>query len=128
MGRRVLILTTDEALIRSIIEDETVIDGFSDGDRIEDLGNAVYFYEEGVGLFPARIKNSVVSIHAAIPKKNRGVKAVKAARSLANDLKGSGYTVTVQVRYNNKQGRAFVNMVGFSHIGSNEQYQLYRYM
>ena len=119
---------TDEKLIRSILEDESVIDGFSDGEVIEDLSDAIYFYEEGVGLFPSRIKDKVITMHAAIPKKNRGIKAVKTARKLANTLKDFGYTVMVQVRYNNKQGRAFVNMVGFTLTGSNDHYRLYRYM
>lgn len=123
-----MILTTDETLIRSILEDESVIGGFSDGERVEDLSDAYYFYEEGVGIFPTRIKNSIASIHAAIPKKNRGRKALEAAKNIVNILKLSGYTVTAQVRYNDKKTRSFVNMVGFSLTGSNNNYQLYRYM
>ena len=67
-------MTTDEVLIRSILEDETVIDGFSGGEKLENLwlDGAVYFYEQFVGLFPARQRGNVLSFHAAIPKKNRG--------------------------------------------------------
>lgn len=123
-----MIITTDQALIRSILEDKTVIDGFSDGKPVEDLSDAVYFYEEGVGLFPTRIKDRVASIHAAIPKKNRGVKALEAAKNAVNILKLSGYTVIARVRYTDKKTRSFVNMVGFSKIGSNDEFQLYRHM
>lgn len=121
-------LTTNETLIRSILEDESVIGGFSDGEVIEDLSDAFYFYEEGVGLFPARISDGVASMHAAIPKKNRGKKAVKAAKNLAYALDALGYTVTTQVRYNNKKSHCFVRMVGFKLTGQSDQYQLYRYI
>ena len=121
-------LTTDESLIRSILEDESVIDGFSDGKPVDDLTDAYFFYEEGVGIFPVRINNGVVDIHAAIPKKNRGKKALEAAKSISNILTLSGYTVTARVRYNDKKTRCFINMVGFHLTGSNDQYQMYRYM
>ena len=121
-------LTTDETLIRSILEDETVIDGFSDGEKVEDLSTAIFLYEEGVGIFPTRITGGVACIHAAIPKKNRGKKALEAAKSAVNMLRTSGYTVIAQVRYNDKKTRSFVNMVGFTLTGFNDPYKLYRYI
>ncbi len=122
-----MIITEDEELIRSILDDETVIQGFSHGERVEDLSNAIYFYEEGIGLFPARVSGKVVSIHAAIPKKNRGIKAIKAATRLAQSLIESGYDVTARVRYTDRHVKRFVKMVGFDHLCDNDNYHIYRY-
>lgn len=123
-----LSITCDEDLIRSILEDETVIDGFSDGKRIEDLSNAVYFYDENVGLFPSRIEGRVISMHAAIPKNNRGIKAIKSARSLVRSLVGAGYDVIARIRYNDKHVQRFVTMVGFIYSHDSNSYQIYRYL
>jgi len=123
-----VIQTTDHALIRSFLEDESVIDGFSDGKRIENLNDALYLYDEGVGIFPVRIRDRVASIHAAIPEKNRGTKALKSAKDAVTMLILLGYTVVARVRYNDKKTRAFVNMVGFSLIGSKDEFKLYRYI
>lgn len=121
-------LTTDEALIRSIIEDESVIQGFNDGERMNDLSSCTFFYEEGVGLFPAMFKGNLISIHAAIPKKNRGIKAVRAAQGLARTLVDAGYELTARIRYNNKHLKRFVGMVGFSYQYDKGNYHYYRYM
>ena len=121
-------LTTDETLIRTILEDDSVIEGFSDGERVEDLSSALYFHEKGVGIFPVVIREGKASIHAAIPKKNRGKKALEACKNVINTLKTMGYEVIAQVRYNDKKTRCFVNMVGFTSTGSNNNHQLYRHI
>ncbi len=121
-------ITTDESLIRSILEDETVIDGFSDGKRIKDLSNAVYFYDKDVGLFPCRVKGKVISIHAAIPKENRGIKAVNSARTLVRSLVNAGYDVIARIRYTDKHVKRFVMMVGFIYSHDKNNYHIYRYL
>lgn len=123
-----MILTTDEKLIRSILEDESVIDGFNDGKIIETLPDELYFYEEGVGLFPCNIQGKLISIHAAIPKKNRGIKAVKAARSLIKTLAAGGYDVWATISYNRKNVELFALLAGLSYVKSSEEYKIYRYM
>lgn len=121
-------ITTDERLIRSILEDKSVIDGFNGGKRIEDLSNAVYFYDKAVGLFPCRIKGKVISIHAAIPKENRGIKAVKSAKSLVSSLVSAGYDVIARVMYTDKHVQRFVNMVGFIYLCDKDGFKIYRYV
>ena len=125
-----MIITEDEELIRSILEDETVVDGFSDGEKLKDvyLENAVYFYEPGVGLFPSKIKGNVLSMHAAIPKENRGIKAVDTAKVLCRCLVTIGYYVIARVRYTDKHVKHFVKMVGFEYQYDNDNYHIYRYM
>lgn len=122
-----MILTTDETLIRSILEDETVIDGFSDGKRIENLDIGIYFYEPDVGLFPVNLKGNAVCVHAAIPKKNRGLKALEAAKWLANVL-CLKYDVFTQVRHNREHVKRFVKMVGFTHLYDTDTHHFYRYI
>lgn len=125
-----MIITQDEDLIRSILEDETVIEGFNQGERIEKIpfDNAVYFYDEEVGLFPCKVKDNIISIHAAIPKKNRGVKAIKAAKDLCSYLVDVGFYVMARVRYTDKHVKRFVNMVGFVYQCDKNNYHIYRYV
>lgn len=120
-------LTKDERLIRSILEDDTVIDGFSNGERLKDLSNALYFYDKDVGIFPARVAGRLISIHAAVTKKNRGAKAIKSARSLVKALVGAGYEVIARIRYNDKHVKRFVTMVGFIYSHDKNNYHIYRY-
>ena len=121
-------IINDERLIRSILEDNTVIDGFSDGERIEDLSNALYFYDKDIGIFPVRIAGKVISIHAAIPKKNRGIKAIKSAKTLVRSLVCAGYDVIARIRYNDKHVKRFVGMVGFIYSHDKNNYHIYRYL
>ena len=123
-----IVTTEDERLIRSILEDSTVIHGFSDGARIEDLSSAVYFYDENTGLFPSRIAGNVISVHAAIPKKNRGIKAIKSARVLVRSLVCAGYDVIARIRYNDKHVKRFVTMIGFIYSHDKNNYHIYRYL
>lgn len=125
-----MIITQDEQLIRSILEDKTVIQGFSDGKRLDTiyLDDSVYFYEKNIGLFPCKIKDNVISIHAAIPKKNRGLKAIRAAKNLCNYLIEVGFYVIARVRYTDKHVKRFVNMVGFVYDYDKDNYHIYRYV
>ena len=113
-------ITQDYALVRSIIEDPDVMPGYC-GDTPPTEGQLrhkemVYFYDPAVGLFPANVFGRVLVMHAAIPKKNRGIKAVNAAKALAALLHQAGYTVLAQQR-NLPHLRAFVKMVGFGYLG-----------
>lgn len=118
----------DEYLIRSILEGDTVIDGFSDGVPLEDLGIAVYFYDPNVGLFPARVKGKHIDIHAAIPKENRGRAAVESARCLAKVLTSFGLNVQSRIKHNNKHVIRFARAVGMTHIYNNDTHKIYRYL
>jgi hypothetical protein len=120
-------LTKDEKLIRSIIEHESVIDGFSDGVPIEDLSRYLFFYDEGVGVYMAIINNNVVSVHPAIPKDNRGLKALKSARWLANFIVSKGYKLITRISYNKKTSMHFASLIGFTHVGDADGYKIYRY-
>jgi hypothetical protein len=123
-------ITTDEKLIRSILEDPSVRDGYWGELRPDNvfLDNVVYFYYENVGLFPATFNDSQITIHAAIPKKNRGIKAVRAGIELAEDLRGAGWEVYVQVRKELKHGIRYVKMIGFTMIKELNEHYLYRYL
>lgn len=124
-----MIITTDETLIRSILEDETVIQGFNDEKPIDNVffDDAVYFYEEGVGLFPSRFKGNSISIHAAIPKENRGEKAIAAGHFLAQRLTDMGWKVFSQIAKEKKHVNRYAKMVGMQRFGETEKYYLYRY-
>jgi len=123
-------VTTDEVLIRSILEDPTVIDGFSDGERLDSaiLADAVYFHEPDVGLFPSRISGDFINVHAAIPKKNRGIKAVKAAKKLGKYLTLIGFNAYTTVRKNNSSAIRFNHMVGLTRVGELDNHFVYRYL
>lgn len=123
-------ITTDEKLIRSILEDPEVRGGYWGELRPDNvfLDNVVYFYYEGVGLFPATFNDSQITIHAAIPKKNRGSKAIKAGKELANELKDAGWEVYVKVRKELKHGIMYVRMIGFTKIRELNEHYLYRYL
>ena len=121
-------ITTDEVLIRSILEDPTVkgaYEGLSPDSVFFD--NAVYFYYEGVGLFPATFNDSQISVHAAIPKKNRGLKAIEAGKDLVEGLKDAGWEVYARVRKENKHVIRYVRMIGFERVGDFGNRYLYRY-
>ena len=123
-------ITTDEKLIRSILEDPTVSGGYWGELRPDNvfLDNVVYFYYEGVGLFPATFTDSQITIHAAIPKKNRGIKAIEAGKDLAKDLKDSGWEVYVMVRKELKHGICYVRQIGFTRVNELKEHYLYRYL
>lgn len=123
-----MIITTDEDLIRSILEDPTVVDGFDNPTDNVLIDDAVYFYEEGVGLFPSRFKGYSISVHAAIPKKNRGAKAVAAGKFLIRWLRDAGWKVFVQVGKEKRHVNCYARMVGLEKYGENEKYYLYRYV
>ena len=120
-------ITTDEVLIRSILEDPTVIDGFSDGEVIKDLTGGIYFYIPDVGLFPSVLRGNVLSCHAAIPKKNRGIKAVKAVKILIKELVDLGYELETRARHENKAAHRFNVMVGFVCYDTDSKHRLYRH-
>ena len=124
-----MVLTTDDALIRSILEDESVIGGYEGIENVMDLHkNAIYLHSEGIGIFPAIIDGDNADIHAAIPKANRGLRALKAGKLAVYILMWLGYTVTAKVRYNDKATRSFINMVGFTYVDSDAEFKNYRYM
>lgn len=118
----------DEVLIRSILEDETVIDGVTGGEILADLPSSLYFYSPNVGLLPANAKGNTLSFHAAIPKKNRGIKAIKATRILANELSKSGYDIYARVEKGIKHIKAFTLMVGLTYLYDYDKYHIYRYI
>jgi len=124
-----VIITRDEPLIRSILEDDSVIHGFNDGEKLDSvfLPGALYFYERNVGLFPAKVNGSIISMHAAIPSKNRGVRAIKSAKWLCRFLVDIGYDVIARVRYNDGHVKRFVSMVGFVYSHDKNNYHIYRY-
>lgn len=123
-------ITTDEKLIRSILEDPEIRGGYWGELRPDNvfLDNVVYYYYEGVGLFPATFNDKQITIHAAVPKKNRGIKAVRAGKELAEELKGSGWEVYVKVRKELKHGIRYVRMIGFTKIRELDRHYLYRYL
>ena len=116
--------TTDMGLVRSILDRDDIAHGFYDGERATDeqLNNLglMYFYQEDVGLFVANISGKTLIFHAAIPKENRGKKAVNAAIDLGKILLGAGYRV-LTVQANKLHQRLFVKAVGFVYLRTDKK-------
>ena len=111
--------TKDMGLVRSILDREDITPGFFGDERATDSQlssvDLIYFHQPGVGLFVANIKGNSLIFHAAIPKENRGRKAVAAAIALGKVLLKAGYTIyTVQA--NKLHQRLFVKAVGFVYL------------
>ena len=115
-----MIVTRDYDLIRSIIEQPDILPGFNNGnkptkDQLES-DSMVYFYEPGVGLFPANlISDKALVFHAAIPKESRGIKAIRAAKSLGVELLANGFTIYTQ-QVNKPHFKRFVLLIGFEFL------------
>lgn len=121
-------ITTDYNLIRSILEQPDILPGFRHGkspteEQLQNKG-IIYFYEPDVGLFPANILGKTLVMHAAIPKENRGKKAVNAAKRLATYLTKNGYRVMTQQK-DKRHLKAFVRMVGFEFISTLNDLNIY---
>ncbi len=122
-------ITTDEKLIRSILEDESVIGGFSNGEKLtsEQIDGGIFHYFPDVGLFPCQKSNNIVSIHAAIPKACRGRKAVETARYLVKGLVAEGNIVISTIISTDRHVRLFASLVGFELVSEYGDYMIYRY-
>lgn len=94
-----MITTSNESIIRQILEDETVIQGFNNGQKLDELylDRAVYFYSEQIGLMPTIINGKDAYLNIAIPKKNRGSKALKWSIDVIEYLVNKGYTVRADI-------------------------------
>jgi len=121
-----MIVTTDEALIRSYLDDDTVREGFGPVDDVL-MPDALYFYEPDVGLFPARYEGNVINVHAAIPKKNRGIKMIRAAKHLGQWLLARDWRVFTTVEHEKRHIIHCIKLIGFMKIGELDRYAVYRY-
>ena len=76
-------IITDKDKIRSILSMPDIAETFYDEKgHVDCFGDSVlYFFYRGC-LFPSVLRGDVISIHAAIPKKYRGVNSIKAAKSV----------------------------------------------
>ena len=127
-GFKILDPVKDENLIRSILEDESVITSMTGGEKLATLPDSLYFYNPDVGLLPANSKGNALSFHAAIPTKNRGIKAVRSAKKLAVELSTAGYDVYARVSKGLKHVKAFLLMVGFTYLHDYDKYHIYRFI
>lgn len=118
----------DEALIRSLLEDKTIIDDLTGGEKLTTLPDSLYFYNPDIGLLPANAKGNALSFHAAIPRKNRGIKAIRSAKKLAVELSTAGYDVYARVSKGLKHVKAFLLMVGFTYLYDHDKYHIYRFI
>ena len=115
-------ITTDYALIRSIIERADILEGFCghspsrDDLESEDI---IYFYDEDIGLFPANVRGKNLFFHAAIPKENRGKKAIKAAKELGVILLEKGYNIYA-IQRDEPHLKRFAKMIGFKFVKKTE--------
>jgi hypothetical protein len=126
----VIYYTHDEAIIRSILEDESVKEGFDGIELLDDLfaGGAVYFYDPDVGLMPCLVDGLTIEVHAAIPKENRGAKAVRFGRELLKRLSEQGYNVTTVIGRNKKHVQRYAALIGFSFDYEDNKAKYYRVM
>ena len=76
-------ILTDKDKIRSILSMSDIAGTFYDDKGYVDRfgSDVLYFFNRGC-LFPSVLRGDVISIHAAIPKKYRGVSSIKAAKSV----------------------------------------------
>lgn len=113
--------------IRHYLDDPEILEGFNDGQRVEDLRlfDAIYLHVKGTGLFPVNVHGKIASIHAAIPRKNRGKKAIKAGKMAINWLRDKGYMVTCQVRKDRPDVMNYASLCGFKRISESDRYIIY---
>lgn len=119
--------TISPVIIREYLDDPEVLEGFNGGEYVTDLdlNNAIYLHYEGVGLFPVRTRNGIASIHAAIPKNNRGKLAVKAGKMAIDWLKDRGYFVTCRVEKNRPYVMLYATLCGFKRADEKEHHIIY---
>ena len=122
-----MILTRDYDLIRSIIERDDILPTFcgkSPSDEVLKNENILYFYDENVGLFPAQLDGKELIFHAAVPKENRGIKAINSIKGLFKDLLGRGYTIKTKTR-DFPHIKRFINSIGFEYFGEEGNRKVY---
>jgi len=122
-------VTNDYELIKSIIARDDILPTLNHGEMpsMEQImdDSIVYFYEPDVGLFPANvIGDHRLLMHVAIPKENRGKKALKAARKLVKQLIDKGYTLLARA-VDKPHIKRFITMIGAEHTGYDGKYHNY---
>ena len=120
----------DMDIVLSILSQDDVWPGFCGRKPTKEDVNRqdiIYFLASGVGLFVANIVGDrELVFHAAIPKVNRGKKALSAARSLAKRMSEDGYKLYIQQR-KEKHLNMFAKMAGFTFKGCSENKNFYAY-
>lgn len=118
---------TDIRLIDAWLSDPDVLEGFNQGEPVpvDEIDNAIYLHCPGVGLFPVRTFGKLASIHAAIPKQNRGKMAVKAGKMAVEWLKRQGFEVRCRVGMDRPEVMNYVVLCGFERIGIIEGHVVY---
>jgi hypothetical protein len=123
-----VITTSDEAIIRSILEDETVIHGFNNGQKLDELylDRAIYFYNEDIGLMPVVIDGNDAFLNIAIPKQNRGSKALKWSIDVIEYLVNKGYTVRADIDIDHLAAQRYASWAGLVEESITDRTKHYR--
>lgn len=124
-------ILTSKAKIAEILNDESVSFGFY-GDSVPEIpiaDNVFYLYSSGC-LFPSVRHGEILSIHAAIPEKYRGARAVVSAKKVVawalENLKVD--RVVARIVKRRKNVSVFAVQCGFRYSHDCDEYQYYEVM